>query len=244
MVFTDRSWEDRIDAAANARADAIEFWGWREKNLAEIEAAAEEAGLDIAAMLGSRAPLTDPNRRDEAVADIEASIEAAASISCPNLIVTVGQEQPDLDRTIQHEAVVSTLAAVEPVAAAADVTLNVEPLNTAVDHPGYYLTRSAEGYEIVNAVDSSYVRLLFDIYHQQVTEGNIIQSLREYADRIGYVHVADVPGRHEPGTGELDYVNICEALIDTRYEGYVGCEFDPVGDDVRAVANCAELFHR
>lgn len=86
------------------------------------------------------------------------------------------------------------------------------------------------GFEIVDAVDSPNVQLLYDVYHQQVTEGNVIQTITANIDRIGHFHVADVPGRHEPGTGELDYENVFAAIEETDYDGYVGCEFSPVGD--------------
>jgi hydroxypyruvate isomerase len=140
-----------------------------------------------------------------------------------------------LDRETQYENVVEVLSTVAPDAEEAGVTLALEPLNTAVDHPGYYLTSSAEGFDIVDDVDSPGVRLLYDVYHQQITEGNVIQTVTENVDRIGHVHVADVPGRHEPGTGELNYANVFSALDDAGYDGYVGCEFRPTGDPESAM---------
>jgi len=124
----------------------------------------------------------------------------------------------------------------------AGVTLGVEPLNTIVDHPGYYLTSSAEGYEIVETVDSPAVKLLFDIYHQQVSEGNVTRNLTSDIGQVGYVHIADVPGRHEPTTGELNYANVLTALDDAGYDGYVGCEFTPEHDPSAAIENCRNLL--
>jgi hydroxypyruvate isomerase len=244
MVFADEQMEERVALAADAGADAIEFWGWKDKDLDAVAAACAEHDVDLAAMLGSDAPLTDPDGVDEAAADLRESIATAADVGCPNLIVTVGQEREDLDRDAQHEAIVSVLDRVADDAEDADVTLGLEPLNTAVDHPGYYLTSSDEGYEIVEAVDSPAVKLLFDVYHQQITEGNVTENLTGNLDHVGYVHIADVPGRHEPGTGEINYPNVLAALADAGYDGYVGCEFRPEGDHAAAVENCRDMLDR
>ncbi|WP_416841746.1 TIM barrel protein [Haloferax sp. DFSO52] len=242
MVFADLPIEERIERAAAAGADAIEFWGWRDKDLNAIADACAAADVDIAAMLGSDAPLTDPTGTDAAVHDLERSIEVATEIGCSNLIVTVGQEQGDVDREAQHDSIVEALSRVAPIAEDAGIALGVEPLNTAVDHPGYYLTSTAEGREIVREVDSTAVGLLFDVYHQQITEGDVTRSLTNAIGDLTYVHVADNPGRNEPGTGELNYDTILSALVEAGYDGYVGCEFSPISDDSKAVERCRELL--
>lgn len=242
MAFTDHSFEERIELAAAAGADAVEFWGRADKDLDAVVSACEAADVDLAAMLGSDAPLTDPDGTDAAVRDMEDSIDVAAEIGCPNLIVTVGPEQDDASRDSQHEAIVEALSRVAPTAEQAGVTLAVEPLNTAVDHPEYYLSSSDEGREIVRAVDSEAVGLLFDVYHQQITEGDVTRNLTESLETLSYVHIADNPGRNEPGTGELNYDTILSALDEAGYDGYVGCEFAPVGDDTEAVEHCRELL--
>lgn len=242
MVFRDEPVTERIAAAADAGADAVEFWGWREKDLDEISAACAEHDVHIAAFVGNEAPLTDPEGIEKAVRDVRESIEAAESVDCSNLIITVGQARDGVDQSAQRDAIVSVLKSVSEDAERANVTLGVEPLNTTVDHPGYFLSSSYEGYDIVDFVGSPNVRLLFDIYHQQVTEGNVTANLTSHLDRIGYIHIADVPGRHEPGTGELNYDNVLGALTDAGYDGYVGCEFVPQGDDTAAVERCRSFL--
>jgi hydroxypyruvate isomerase len=114
----------------------------------------------------------------------------------------------------------------------------VEPLNVLVDHPGYYLTASAEGFEILDEVGSQAVKLLFDIYHQQITEGNLLANIVPHIKQIGHFHVADVPGRHEPGTGEINYANVFHAIDKAGYEGFVGLEYwptVPAADTLRTV---------
>lgn len=235
MVYDDEPFHERITRAAGAGADAVEFWDWRGKDLDEIRNAATDSDIPIVGCVAG-GTLTDPDAADDAVETIRESIETAASLGIPSLIATTGPDQDGLDRATQHDSIVDILSRVAPDAEAAGVTIVLEPLNTAVDHPGYYLETSEEGYEIVDAVDSPNVRLLYDIYHQQITEGNVIQNITENIDYIGHFHVADVPGRHEPGTGELDYENILEAIEGTAYDGYVGCEFSPAGDADEAMA--------
>ncbi|WP_202911829.1 hydroxypyruvate isomerase family protein [Natrialba swarupiae] len=234
MVYEDESFAQRVRRAGAVGADAVEFWGWREKDLDALESAAADAGVPIIGCLAG-GTLTDPDEIDGAVETIRESIETAAALGVSTLIATTGPEQDDLGRDVQREAVVDALSRVAPEAERAGVTIALEPLNTAVDHPGHYLSRSAEGFAIVDDVGSPNVKLLYEFYHQQITEGNVIQTITEHVDRIGHFHVADVPGRHEPGTGELDYETIFEAIDDTGYDGYVGCEFSPTGDPDEAM---------
>ena len=239
MVFDDEPLRERVPRAACAGADAVEFWGWQDKDLAAIEAAADEAALPIAGF-SAGGTLTDPKAADDAVETIRESIRTAADLDASMLIATTGPDQDGLDRASQYDNIVDVLSRVAPDAEDAGVTLALEPLNTAVDHPGYFLTSSAEGFDIVDAVDSPNVKLLYDIYHQQITEGNIVQTLTENVERIGHVHLADVPERHEPGTGELNYAHILSVLDDAGYDGYVGCEFSPVGSPEGAVAKVCD----
>ena len=208
--------------------------------MTDTEDAADEAGIPvIGAVAGGT--LTDPDEADDAVETIRESIAMAEQREIPTLIVTTGPDQDGLDREPQHENIVDVLSRVASDAEDAGVTLVLEPLNTEVDHPGYFLTHAEEGLEIVDEVGSPSVKLLYDVYHQQVTEGNIIETITENVDRIGHVHIADVPGRHEPGSGELNYGNVFAALDDAGYDGYVGCEFSPTGDPDDAMADVLAL---
>ena len=240
MVYDDDPFHERIHRAAAAGVDAVEFWDWREKDLDAITTAADEADVDIVGCVAG-GELTDPEGADDAVETIRESIEIAGDLGIPTLIATTGPDQDGVDRETQHQNIVDVLSRVAPDAEDAGVTIALEPLNTAVDHPGYFLTSSTEGFEIVDEVGSPSITLLYDVYHQQVTEGNVIQTITEHVDRIGHIHVADVPGRHEPGTGELNYANVFDAIDDAGYEGSVGCEFSPTGDPDDAMAAVREL---
>jgi hydroxypyruvate isomerase len=189
----------------------------------------------LVGMVGTSQPLTDPNNMDAAIVELKQNIAIAQDIRCQSLIVTSGPQQPNVEPQVQHDTIVDILKAVAPSAETANITIVLEPLNTIVNHPGTYLSSSFEGYDIIREVGSSKVKLLFDIYHQQITEGNIIANITEHMELIGHFHLADVPGRREPGTGELNYANIFKAIADSDYQGYVGCEFSPSGTSVQAL---------
>ncbi|MFB6217677.1 MAG: hydroxypyruvate isomerase family protein [Halobacteriaceae archaeon] len=240
LLFDSGSFVERVDRVAEAGYDGVEFFGW-DRDAAAIADRCADHGLDLAYMSGERPPLTDPDRADEAVESAESSIDLAAEVGCADLNVKAGPAQPALDSATQRRAVVDTLRRVAPAAEAAGVTLVLEPLNTRVDHPGHFTTTAAEGAELVAAVESPAVKLLFDCYHEQIAHGDVIRSFREHREHVGHVHVADNPGRHEPGTGELNYGNVLAAIRDAGYEGYVGCEFTPTGDPLDALADVKSL---
>ncbi len=231
MIFRDRPFLERIDAVADVGLKAIEFWNWPDKDLGAIRERAAARGVRVATFaLDTRVPLVAEAGTAEFLEGVRASLDAARRLEVGTLLCTVGQELEGVERAAQHRAIVAKLKAAAPLLEAAGVTAVVEPLNVLVDHRGYFLATSAEGLEIVDEVDSPNVRLLFDIYHQQITEGNVTQNLTTHIDRIGHVHAADVPGRHEPGSGELNYTNIFKALAGAGYTGYIGLEYRPSGD--------------
>jgi len=236
MVYDDEPFEQRITRAAEAGADAVEFWDWRGKDMDRLDTVAADADIPIISCVAG-GTLTDPEVTDEAVETLRESIAMAGEQDIPTLIVTTGPDQQDVPRTTQQQTIVDTLSRVASDAESTGVTLLLEPLNTAVDHPDYYLASSGEGFEIIDEVNSPNVRVLYDVYHQQISEGNIIETITANIGRIGHIHVADVPGRNEPGTGELNYENIFAAIEQTAYDGYIGCEFSPVGDADEAMAD-------
>jgi hydroxypyruvate isomerase len=141
------------------------------------------------------------------------------------------------------QSCVETLLCAVPLLQASGMTVLVEGLNTTVDHPGYFLDRVQDGVEMVRRVDSPHVKFLFDIYHVQIMEGNLIARLRENIDFIGQFHFADVPGRHEPGTGEINFRNVFRAIYDLgdRYNGYVTAEYEPTVTGLRDLAYVRDL---
>jgi hydroxypyruvate isomerase len=242
MVFGNTpDFVERIAKSAEAGLPGFEFWGWHGKDLAAIKAKAAELGIATATFCcDAPGALVDPANHDAWVAGARESIAVGADYGIPTLIVTTGNEM-DICRCEQHKAIVAGLKAIAPDAEAAGITIVLEPLNILTDHMGYYLSTSKEGFEICREVGSPRVKLLFDIYHQQITEGNLIVNIRNDIDLIGHFHMADVPGRHQPLTGELNYERIFAAIAATDYAGFVGMEFAPTACHMEAVKTTMKL---
>lgn len=239
MLFTEAPFLDRIDKAAQNGFQAVEFWNWDNKDLKAIKQRAEACGVEVAVFQSNLGgTLIDAKDRARFVAGIKTSLAKAAEYGVKRLFLLT--DELGADRSVKplpyavtpaekYECVLAGLRELAPLAEQADVTLVLEPLNSLVDHKGYFLDHAAPGFELVKAVGSPNLRLLYDIYHMQVMEGNIIATLERNIDWIGHIHVADVPGRHQPGTGELNYRNILRALERLNYQGLVGFEFEPTG---------------
>lgn len=155
-------------------------------------------------------------------------MKVANELGITNLIVVTGQERMDASREEQHNNIVTALKKAACVVEKENMNLVLEPLNVLINHKGYYLATSKEGFEIIKEVNSPKVKLLFDIYHQQITEGNLLSNILGNIDLIGHFHVADTNGRHEVGTGEINYKNIFKAIEKTNYDGFVGLEYSPI----------------
>lgn len=242
MVFADPSYVRRMERVAEVGLTAIEFWGYGNKDLEAIDEARRNLGLTVAAccpMLEKQ--MVQPGESQAFVEAIKRATEVTHKLDCPVLIVTTGNELSDVPREDQHEAIVACLEGAAPVAAEAGITLTVEPLNLLVDHAGYYLSTSAEGFDMIRQVASPAVKLLYDIYHQQITEGHLIPTITANIDLIGHFHSADNPGRYEFGTGEINYLNVLRAIARTGYDGHVGLEYRPSGDPEEALRRCQEV---
>ena len=228
MILTEVPFLERMERVKRLGYPAFEFWEWKNKDVDAIIRKKNELGLEIATIMGSGwKPLFTEEARKTFVSEIQASIGAAKRLGSKSLIVTTGLEDKRLTRAEQHVNYVSALKAAAPFAEQAQVTLVLEPLNTKVDHPGYYLQTAKEGFEILDEVGSPAVKMLFDIYHHQIMEGNVIQDITKNISKIAHFHVADVPGRHEPGTGEINYANVFRAIAASGYQGFVGLEYKP-----------------
>lgn len=242
MIFRDSPLKERVAKVAASGIEAVEFWRWTDKDLDALERATQEHNVRVAGFcVDPMGAIVDRSTHGQFLEGVKNSVAAANRLGAETLIVTTGQALKGVPRPEQHAAIVEALQAAAPIAEDGGITLSLEPLNTAVDHAGYYLVTSVEGYEIIDAVDSPRVKLLYDCYHQQISEGNLIDNLRRNAAKIGHIHLADVPGRHEPGTGELNYANIFKAIGESGYAGYVGMEFKPTGQAESALKYVKEL---
>ncbi|NLX70688.1 MAG: TIM barrel protein [Clostridiales bacterium] len=231
-----------MKAIKEAGVDAFEFWGWWGKDLDEIKRAKEELGLNIAAFCTRMISLVDSTLREDYIKGLKETIEVARYLGCNKLITQVGNELGDVDRGQQRRNLVDGLKTCSPILEDAGITLLVEPLNTLVDHKGYYLYSSAEAFEIIDEVNSPNIKILYDIYHQQIMEGNLIANITQNINKIGHFHAAGNPGRHELTIGEINYGNVFKAIKESGYEGYVGLEYFPVEDPVKGLLHIKSFF--
>lgn len=206
--------------------DAVELWGWKDLNVDAVRDAMAETGVELLSMCTTEFRMTDPACRTLWLEGLEESCRMARQLGVKKLITQVGPDT-GAPRQLQHEAIVTTLTQAAPILEKHGITVMIEPLNVLVDHPGYYLTSAAEGFAIIREVGHPLVKLVYDIYHQQVTEGNILPNILNNLDCIAHLHAAGHPGRRELHLGENNYKVIFEAVDKAGYRGACGLEYMP-----------------
>lgn len=235
-LFSKLPIHEGIARAREAGFSACEFWGWWEMDAQKVQQALKENEVKLAGMCTRFVPLNDPERRQAYLNGLAETLEMAKQLDCRTIISQVGQEQPHLSREEQTRSIIDGLKACVPLLEKAGATLVIEPLNTRYNHPGYFLARSDEAFAIVREVNSPHVKVLFDIYHQQITEGNLIPGITDNAEWIGHIHMAGHPGRHEPfGRNEIHYPSVLAALKEAGYTGAVGLEYFPQMDPMESL---------
>ena len=218
--------------------DSIEFWGWDSKDIGTICKAKDALGMKIIGCCTKEFNLVDPEKRSAYIDGLSASISVANKLGASCLITQVGDDT-GAPRSEQKQSIIDGLRSCVPILKETGITLLVEPLNTLVDHKGYFLSSSEEAFDIIKAVGSDHVKVLFDIYHQQITEGNLINNIKENIKLIGHFHAAGNPGRNELNKGEINYQNIFAEIQKLEYDGYAGLEFFPTADAKEAIkASC------
>lgn len=239
-VYMGKPIEEAVQKVKEAGLDTIEFWTWEDKDIERLEKLHKE-GMEIAAFCTGFISLVDKEERDKYIESLKKTIAVAKRLGCRVLISQTGQEMP-IDRKEQHKSMVEGLKACAPYLEESGITLVVEPLNTRVDHGGYYLYSSDEGAKIMKEVGSPYVKMLYDIYHQQIMEGDLIRRIKEYIPYIGHFHAAGNPGRHELYQSEIDYEKVFAAIKETGYEGCIGLEYFPEDDPAKGLAYAKKII--
>ncbi|WP_431277919.1 hydroxypyruvate isomerase family protein [Leifsonia poae] len=232
----------RIRAAAEHGLNAVEIWGWRDKEIAAIEDALSSTGVQLLSLIvDPQLQLTDPATHEEYLAGVRDSLAVAQRLRSPNLVVVSGAERPGVPRQEQHDAVVSVLTRAAALLDGSDVTLLLEPLNTRVDHPDAFLSSTLEGLEVVREVGSPHLRLLLDAYHALMMDEDLAAVVGPDIDLVGHVQVADIPGRHEPGTGTVDWAHQFAVLRGLGYAGAFGMEYVPTTETRASLTHVASL---
>lgn len=248
-VFKELAFEQRLAKVAEAGYTNIELVGeyakWSEADFAKANAARKQLGIHFDATAGLPRGIGDPAVRDAFLADFRQALTPMETLGCPAMIVLSGNVVPGLSREAQHQSCIEGLK--RAVAMVEGKKIEGEPVRLLLEcidpeeNPRYFLQSAAEAIEIVRAVNHPQVQFLYDLFHEQIAEGNLIEKLEKNIDVIGLIHVADVPGRHEPGTGEINYANVYRKLAELNYRHIAAMEFQPTGEPVAALRAAREM---
>jgi hydroxypyruvate isomerase len=242
-VFQKLPFEERLEKVAEAGYHAVELVGeyknWSDEDFRRANRKRRELGITFDVTAGLAHGVADPNAREAFLSDLRQAFPAMDKIECRAIIVMSGNAVPGMPRADQHQSCIEGLKRAAEIAEQKDVTLLLENIDLE-ENPHYYLWSVAEGFEIIGKVGHPRVRFLCDFFHEQISEGNLIEKLEKNIDKVGLMHVADVPGRHEPGTGEINYTNIYKKLAMLKYDRYVAMEFIPTGDPVASLRRARE----
>lgn len=235
-----------MEQVAEARYDGFEFGDWRKQDAARIVRLKNRLGLECVCLVGNVSVnpkgmgLCDPAEREGFLSELKASAGAARRFESKRLVVLTGFRVAGRARSPQHQSIVEGLKRAHDIVSPHGITMilevvntlaPVEPLNpTGNNHADYYLDRTDEAFAIVRETGSPYLKILYDTYHTQIMEGNLITTIQKNIGLIGHIHIGDVPQRHEPGTGEIHFPNVFRAIRETNFDGYVAMEYVPSKD--------------
>ena len=243
-VYRDLPFPQRLEKVAEAGYHAVElvdeFKNWKPQDFADARRKKRELGIEIDGTCGVWIPLPDATQRDAFLKAFRDFIPTMHELECTRLIMQTGNNVSGLSHEQMHANCIETLRRGGDIAAENKIDLLIENIDPE-ENPKYFLTHSAEGFDIVRSVGNPHVKFLYDFFHEQIAAGNLIAKLEKNLDLIDLVHIADVPGRHHPGTGEINYSNIFRKLAELRYSRYVAMEFHPLADPVKELREAREL---
>ena len=228
---------DRIRAAKAAGYELAEFHLWRDKDVDAIAAALDETGVKLTGIcVDPRRSIVDPAQHGEFLEAVRESLVAAKKLGSPPMIVASGFTREGVSAREHFDTAVLALKQAAALAEAAGVMLVVEPLNDRVEHPGMYLVSTTLGLDLIEAVGSPNLRMLYDVYHSTTMGEDMEEVLAGRAHLVHHVQVADMPGRNEPGTATLDWPATIAALRRLGYDGALGLEYRPTLPTLESLA--------
>jgi hydroxypyruvate isomerase len=246
MMWTLRdrgSFEENLERVAQAGYHHVElvneYKKWSEEDTRRILARMQALGISVDAMAGMTAGFADPSGGDAFLAELKGLMPVAQRLQSGQIILLSGKRIEGVSPQAQHAASITTLKRAAELLRAAGIVGVIEPIDR-LENPSIYLDGVNEAFEIVRAVGSPNIKVLYDLYHEQRESGNLIEKLDKNIGEVGLIHVADVPGRHEPGTGEVNYGNIYRKLAQLNYKGVIAMEFYPMGDVVETLRRARE----
>lgn len=235
MMFTELPFLDRFAAAADAGFAAVEFVSPYAEPVAAVADAAQRHGLTVALFnlppgdwaAGERGIAADPARVGEFADSVDLALTYARATGCRTLHLMAGKIPDDADRALWTETLVANIRHAADRVAHDGITLVLEPINTRIDVPGYFYDRTDTVLDVIDTVGRDNVKLLYDVYHMQIMEGDVARTIERLLPRIGHIQIADNPGRHEPGTGELNFPWLFNRIAALGFDGWIGCEYAP-----------------
>jgi hydroxypyruvate isomerase len=237
------SFEENLERVAQAGYRHVELVGefarWSEADWVRILARMRALRITVDATSGMKLGFADPSEGDGFVAELKGLIPMVQRLGCGQIILLSGKRIEGAASGVQRAASIETLKRAGEVLGAAGLTGVIEPIDR-LENPSIDLDGVTEAFEIVRAVGSPRMKVLYDLYHEQRGLGNLIEKLEKNIDEVGLIHVADVPGRHEPGTGEVNYGNVYRTLARLHYRGVIAMEFYPTGDVVETLRRARE----
>jgi hydroxypyruvate isomerase len=232
------TFDENLDRVAQAGFRHVELVGeslsWSAAERDRLMAKMTALGITVDASTGMKTGFAIPGTGDAFLSELKGFIVAMKGVGCRRLILMSGKRVDGMAQEAQRAVAVENLRRAAEVLEAEGMDAVIEPIDR-LENPPIWLDGVEEGFEIVRQVASPRVKVLYDLYHEQRTKGNLIEKLRKNIDAVGLIHVADVPGRHEPGTGEMDYGNIYRAVKELKYSGMIAMEFYPTGDIVEGL---------
>ncbi len=234
---------DRIEAAAADGFKYVEMWMWSLQNMPELAAAAKANGIEFSSVLAEprfsfNMPGVDLNVFFDGLRD---SIKQAQIVGSPRIVLGSGMGFPGKKRPAQLDTLAEVFIDANKIAVEEGMQLVLEPINTRHDHPGALLDRTSEAVYVADKVNSSNFKILYDIYHSAMEGEDVVHALNSFKHQIGYVQLADTNGRHEPGTGDIDWKSVIPAVAAVGYSGPIGLEFYPSKDTTEAIEYISSL---
>jgi hydroxypyruvate isomerase len=250
MLFSEYPFLERFDRAAAAGFGAVEYPQPYGEDIRAIRDALRRTGLEQAQfnlpwgdVAGQRGTTNDPDRRAAFRDDVARALDIAVQLGCPRVLVHAGVALPDVPGDVQWGTIVENVRYAAEQAQAPGVRILIEPLNP-YDVPGYLLTTTAQALRLLGEAGHPNTAILYDVYHAQRAEGNLVATLREHLGRIGHIELADSPDRHQPGTGEINVAFLLGELDAAGFGGWICPEYRPLGGTEASLAWLREWLPR